>query len=90
MDDWKDIVKPDMLCRRITLDEYFVEHADWVRRGLITQAAVDANRANLESLARPGDQWWTWVIGTQPLMQMGGLALVRNGNIEWARDDWIS
>jgi hypothetical protein len=90
MDDWSDIVKPTMLTRCITLDEYFAERLAWVRSGRITQAAVDADRAALAAQARPGDQWWEWVLGTRPLMQMGGLALARRGRIEWARDDWIS
>ncbi len=29
-------------------------------------------------------------MGTEPLMQMGGLVLVRGGGVIWARNDWIS
>ena len=55
MDDWTDLVKPEMLTRRLTLDEYFVEHVEWVRNGQITQAAVDQDRAQLEARWQPGD-----------------------------------
>jgi hypothetical protein len=90
MDDWTDLVEPEMLTRRLTLDEYFAEHVEWVRKGHITQAAVDQNRAQLEARWQPGDEWWEWIMGTEKLMQMGGLALVRGGQIAWARNDWIS
>jgi hypothetical protein len=89
-DDWTDIVTTDMLKRRVTLDEYFAERTEWVRKGYITKAAVDQDRAYLEVRAQPQDEWWEWGLGTEPLMQMGGLALVRCGNVVWARDDWIS
>jgi hypothetical protein len=89
-DDWTDLVKGEMLTRRVTLDEYFAENIEFVRRGRITQSALDRNRAELESRAQPGDEWWDWVMGTEPLMQMGGLALVRDGGVVWARNDWIS
>lgn len=38
----------------------------------------------------PGDEWWEWIQGTEPLMQSGGIALVRHGKIVYARQDWIS
>lgn len=89
-DDWTDLVKPDMLARRITLDEYFAERGEGVRKGHVTQSAVDQDRAQLEARAQFHDEWWEWVLGTEPLRQIGGLALVRCGHIVWARDDWIS
>jgi uncharacterized protein YcaQ len=88
--DWSDIVTPDMLTRRVTLGEYFADSIEGVRKGYITQGAVDQDRARLETQAQPSDEWWEWVLGTEPLRQMGGLALVRRGNIIWARNDWIS
>ena len=36
-----------------------------------------------------GDECWEWIMGKEPLRQMGGLALVRRGQIAWARNDWI-
>jgi hypothetical protein len=89
-DDWTDVVKREMLTRRVTLDEYFTETTELVRRGRVAQSAVDQDRAALEARAQPGDEWWEWVMGTEPLMQMGGVALVREGAVVWARDDWIS
>ncbi len=80
-----------MLNRRVMLDEYFGERLEWVRKGRIAQSAVEQDRVRLEARAQPGgDEWWEWVMGTEPLMQMGGLALVRGGCIVWARNDWIS
>ncbi len=89
-DDWTGLVTPDMLTRRLTLDEYFAERSEWTRKRYVAQSAVDRDQAQLEARARPGDEWWEWVLGTEPLMQMGGLALVRCGRIVWARQDWIS
>jgi hypothetical protein len=89
-EDWTDLVTPDMLKRRMTLHDYFAERSEWVRKGHVTQSAVDQDRAQLERRAQPDDEWWEWLHGTEPLMQMGGLALVRSGRIVWARQDWIS
>jgi hypothetical protein len=89
-DDWTDLVKREMLTRRVTLDESFAEGRELVRRGRVAQSVIDHNRAELEARAQPGDEWWEWVMGTAPLMQMGGLALVRGGEVVWARNDWIS
>jgi hypothetical protein len=89
-DDWTDLVRPEMLTQCVTLDEYFTERLEWVRRGLIAQSTVDQDRAQLEARAQPGDEWWEWVLGSEPLMQEGGLALVRGGQVVWARLDWIS
>jgi hypothetical protein len=89
-DDWTDLVKRELLTRRVTLDEYFAEYMELVRRGRIAQSVVDRSRAQLEERAQVGDEWWEWVMGTEPLMQMGGLALLRDGDVVWARNDWIS
>jgi hypothetical protein len=79
-----------MLTRRVTLDEYVAEREEWVCKGYTTRSAVDCDRARLEERTQPHDQWWEWVLGTEPLMQMGGIALVRYGQVVWARNDWIS
>lgn len=91
-DDWQDIVTADMLRRCVTLDEYFAEKLAEVgeERYQSYLAADEQDRAQLEPRAQPQDEWWEWVMGTQPLMQMGGLALVRSGNIIWSCGDWIS
>ena len=51
---------------------------------------VDEKKGSLEALMEPGDEWYEWVGGSQPLMQVGGLALVRKGLVIWARQEWIS
>lgn len=89
-DDWTDIVTPEMLTRRVSLDAYFAEKTAWVGKGYISRETVDQDRAKLEARARPYDEWWEWILGTEYLMQMGGLALVRCGDVVWAREDWIS
>jgi hypothetical protein len=89
-DDWTDLVSPKMLTRRVTLDEYFAESMELVGKGRVEKSAIDRDRAQLEARAQPGDEWWEWVMGTEPLRQIGGVALVRGGAIVWARDDWIS
>lgn len=87
-------VTPEMLTDRIVLEEYLAEQwAPIARRGGGPDALADLvamKKAPFDALARPGDEWWTWISGTEPLMQMGGLALVRAGKIIWARQDWIS
>jgi len=89
-DDWTDLVTHEMLARRVTLDDYFAPSMDLVRKGHVAEATINRNRAKLEALAQVGDEWWEWVMGTEPLMQMGGLALVRAGRVVWARNTWIS
>jgi len=89
-EDWTDLVKPEMLTQRLTLDEYFAESLGRVQAGQLARSAIDSDRAQLEARARPQDHWWTWLLGTEPLRQIGGLALVRDGRIIWARSDWIS
>jgi hypothetical protein len=89
-DNWIDLVMREMLTRRVTLDEYFAERMELVRRGRVAQSAIGRDKADLEARAQPSDEWWEWVMGTEPLMQMGGLALVREGGVVWARNDWIS
>jgi hypothetical protein len=79
-----------MLTRRITLDEHFAEYLDLVQRGLVDQALIDGERAQLAARAQPGDEWWEWLLGTEPLRQMGGIALVRHGKVVWAKNTWIS
>jgi hypothetical protein len=90
MDDWAEFVSREMLDRSVTLDEYFAQYVDLVRKGRVAQSALDRDRAQLEARTQPGDEWWEWVLGTEPLMQQGGLALVRGGRVIWARQDWIS
>lgn len=89
-DDWTDLVKHEMLTHRLTLAEYFAESMELVGRGSMAQSAVERDRLELESRAQSGGEWWEWVMGTEPLRQMGGLALVRDGRVVWARNDWIS
>lgn len=89
-DDWNDIVAPEMLTRRVTLEEYFAERESWVRMGQIRRSAIDQDRLELEARWQAGDEWREWLMGTQPLRQIGGLALVRGGRIAWARHDWFS
>ena len=54
-----------MLTRRRTLDECFVEHVACVRKGHITQAAVDQDRTQLEARWQPGDECWEWIMGKE-------------------------
>jgi len=90
VDDWTEFVTPEMLRCRVTLGEYFAESRELVAAGKVSQSAIDCDQSRLEALAQPGDTWWEWVLGTEPLRQMGGLALVRSQRIVWARLDWIS
>ena len=89
-DDWADLVTREMRTRRLTLDEHYAPSMELVRKGHVAQSDLDQGRAMLEVLAKPGDEWWEWIMGTEPLMQVGGLALVRAGQIIWARNVWIS
>jgi hypothetical protein len=86
---WKSWVTVDKLIERATLDEYLSRERP-ADRGTEEVARVARRKQDLEALMQPGDEWWHWVSGTEPLMQEGGLALVRHGRVEWARLDWIS
>ena len=88
--DQSGMVNREDLTRRITLDEFFSYSMEMVRRGLRGTVCGRPKQTELEERAQPGDEWWEWVMGTEPLMQTGGLALVRDGSIVWACNTWIS
>ena len=95
-EDWSELVSFSNLKREISL-ELYVEDQLSELRGLNSQSTIDNSRERLDEFVRnvaqyaqPGDCWWEWVIGTEPLRQMGGLAVVRNGTIVWATMTWIS
>ena len=75
---------------RVTLDAYLAAPVESRRSPEEVAAWVSSRKPKLEALTKPGDEWWRWISGTQPLMQWGGLALVRHGVVVWARFDWIS
>ena len=93
MEDWTKVITPGMLTQRVDLDEHLTETlAPLLRRAGLpahadkSEVLADKKRP-YEALSRPGDEWWAWVAGTEPQMQMGGLALVRGGAIVWASMD---
>lgn len=86
-EDWADLVRPECLTRKFAIDDY---HAQYMEQGHVEKADLDKDAAMLKAKMLPGDEWWEWVMGTEPLMQMGGIALVRCGQVIWARNDWIS
>jgi hypothetical protein len=88
--DWTEFVDREMLIRRVEIDDHLAEYEALVCKGTVAQSVVDDLRAKLTARVLPGDEWWEWVSGTEPLMQMGGLAIVRNGAIVWASNEWIS
>jgi hypothetical protein len=100
VEDWSEFVTPQWLVRRVVLDEYLAdrylpvakrasaEHAISVAEA--TRVWVEAKKPPLEAIQQPGDEWWEWLQGSEPLMQMGGLALVRSGAVVWASMDWMS
>ena len=96
MEDWSELVLPEDLRRQTTLEAYLAN--DLAQPGPHTSPDTAAYirrrseeiKSELEELARPGDSWWEWIQGDEPLMQSGGLALVRDGKIVWATQMWIS
>ena len=91
MEDWTELVSREDLKREVSPQAYADEQlsecktvTDDVRQRL--QEFV----LELEQHAQAGDSWWEWIQGTEPLMQMGGLAVIRNGTIVWATMTWIS
>ena len=91
-EDWTAFVSLQDLKRELTPEMYFAE--------LVAESAPDPDpertltqQRQLEELTQPGDVWWEWVQGKPggvPLLQCGGLALVRDGKIVWAGQTWIS
>jgi hypothetical protein len=86
---WRRWVTVDKLIDRVVLDLYLSSERP-ADRGIQEVPRIARRRLELEALMQPGDEWWRWVSGTEPLMQEGGLALVRCGCVVWARRDWIS
>ena len=96
MEDWSEFVELGDLNRALTLDEYFANQVAELGQdpNPATVAQIrqqwEVMRGELEALAQPSDSWWEWIQGDEPLMQSGGLALVRGGQIVWAFQAWIS
>ena len=79
IEEWTETVARDWLTEQVTLQSHFGrdgKEQPWI--------------APLEARWKIGDQWWEWVSGTEPLMQMGGIALVRDGIIVYAGLTWMS
>jgi hypothetical protein len=95
-DDFTEFVTADALTRRITLDDHYEKDvAHHATRRTPEQfreikQRIEQSKTSLSARAMPGDEWWEWVSGTEPLMQSGGLALVRSGQIVYAEQHWIS
>lgn len=60
-----------MLTQRTTLDDYYGD------------ALRQEERLRLERMAEPDGEWWIWECGSEYLMQRGGIALVKQGQIVW-------
>ena len=96
MEDWCELVDSEDLRRKLTLDEYFANQVAELGQNpnpntvALIRTRCKEMRDELEALAQPGDSWWEWIQGDEPLMQSGGLALVRGGQIVWAMQAWIS
>ncbi len=95
MEDWTDLVSLKNLTRELSLQDYVDEQ--------ICEAAIHDSPniteihqgltifvQQLKERTQPGDQWWEWIQGTEPMRQMGGPAVVRDGTIAWATMTWIS
>lgn len=93
IDDWSELISSADLRHQLTLDEYFAKSLTETSNPKVLALIRERNeklRPRLEALAQPGDCWWEWIQGEIPLMQSGGLALVRAGKIVWATLAWIS
>jgi hypothetical protein len=88
-DDWSGIVKIDMLTCKVALTEYFAQYLELERKHNLP-ARAEQRQTRLELMALPGDEWWEWFMGDNRLGGFGGIALVRNGDIVWASNDWVS
>jgi hypothetical protein len=96
MEDCTDLISHKDLKREVTLNSYVEDQLNELA-GLNSPSAIADSRLRLEAFVRkiegkaePGDSWWEWVQGTEPLRQTGRLAVVRNGTIVWATRTWIS
>jgi hypothetical protein len=87
---WSDLVGQEMLTERVTLDQYLARRMSHLRAHPDYERLLAEQRQPLEALAMDSDEWWEWISGTEPLMQQGGLALVRSSKVVWARMDWLS
>jgi hypothetical protein len=95
-EDWSDLIVHGDLKREVTLDSYVEEQLSELSCGNQPEVIADSHQRllafvrDIQGRAQAGDTWWEWVKGTEPLMQQGGLAVVRNGKIVWATMTWIS
>ena len=87
-----EFVTHNELTEQVTLDQYVARRCGHLRTSDAEEyeRRLGQERQELQPLATEGDEWWIWISGTEPLMQQGGLAIVRAGAIVWARMDWLS
>ena len=96
VEDWSDIISREDLKREIDLDSYADDQVSELY-GNNPPEVISAARQRLQAFvrkirkhARPGDTWQEWVQGTEPSMQQGGLAVIRDEEIVWATMTRIS
>ncbi len=92
--DWAPLLNRDDLTRELSLEQYVKEQVEESESmDATSRQLLDEFVQSITLVAQAGDSWWEWVRGPEnqvPKMQMGGLALVRNGSIVWATMTWIS
>src|SRR5690242_15632723 len=96
-EDWMNSIRIEELTREISLDAYADEQVAELAAANNDPEEIAEARSRMEGFvqsirhhAAAGDACWEWVSGTEPLMQSGGLAVVRNGKIVWGTMTWIS
>jgi hypothetical protein len=88
-------VQKKHLIRRTTLTKLFApafKSIDWRRKGKERRKLVRDEMQVLQSMAQAGDEWWLWTdrLDVPEGMQCGGIALVRDGEVVWAKQTWLS
>jgi hypothetical protein len=95
-EDYSALVRWEDLTHQFSLESYVDDQLrELYGDNLPTRVAerrqsMETFLQKLRCRTKPGDSWWDWVQGSEPLMQTGGVALVRNGAIVWATTTWIS
>jgi hypothetical protein len=81
-------ITPEMLVRRLTVDEYFAEWPD--DRDAHIRNAMNNRRQELSRVLRDGDELWQWKAGPHVFAEHGGLVVLRQGQTVWSSMDWRS
>jgi hypothetical protein len=85
-------ISPDMLVRRVTLEEHFRDSGfiSLAERNSHVRQVMEARKSELAAVMQVGDELWEWKAGPHDFAEHGGLVVLRQAQVVWSSMDWKS